>query len=67
MAYTGSFQKLVQQFYLPLSSQEIERTLQSIQRSSEGWQFADALLGSADVLVRFFGALTFTIKIKLDW
>lgn len=56
--------------YIIRSPEEIERiqnTLQKIQRSSEGWQFADELLKSANETVRFFGALTFTIKIKLDW
>lgn len=28
---------------------------------------AEALLQSGDSQVRFFGALTFMIKIKLDW
>lgn len=41
--------------------------MQSLQRSQQGWQFADALLQSQDANVRFFGALTFTIKINQDW
>ena len=51
----------------PAEIASIQNTLQKIQRSSEGWQFADELLKSADDNVRFFGALTFTIKVKLDW
>ena len=31
------------------------------------WQFADQLLQSQQAQVRFFGALTFTIKINTDW
>lgn len=38
-----------------------------MQRSPQGWQLAEALLQSGDSQVRFFGALTFMIKIKLDW
>lgn len=38
-----------------------------MQRSQQGWQVADALLQSEDTNVRFFGALTFTIKINQDW
>jgi hypothetical protein len=37
-----------------------------IQRSSQGWQVADGLLGAEDADMRFFGALTFTVKINLD-
>lgn len=63
-------EKLVQNLYLPSSPQEIVRiqdALQKLQRSQQGWQFADALLQSQDEKVRFFGALTFTIKINQDW
>lgn len=62
--------QLIQQFYAPGHSQEASRihnALQKIQRSSEGWQLADALLRSQDDNVRFFGALTFLIKINHDW
>ncbi|KAK8199467.1 armadillo-type protein [Phyllosticta capitalensis] len=44
----------------------IEKTLQSLQKSPEGWQLADALLGYSDPEVRFFGALTFTVKLHSD-
>ena len=60
----------MQNFYLPGSPKKIgkiQETLQRLQRSAEGWQLADALLGSNDDKVRFFGALTFTIKINQDW
>ena len=62
--------QLVQKLYQPGSPQEVARTqdaLQKLQRSQQGWQFADALLQSQDEKVRFFGALTFTIKINQDW
>ena len=62
--------QLVQNLYQPGLPQEIARiqdALQKLQRSQQGWQFADALLRSQDAKVRFFGALTFTIKINQDW
>ncbi|MCJ1476811.1 hypothetical protein MMC13_005480 [Lambiella insularis] len=60
---------LVQSLYQPGSPVQIahiQQSLQIIQRSPEGWAFADALLQSQDANVRFFGALTFTIKINTD-
>lgn len=45
----------------------IQDALQKLQRSPDGWRLADALLGSEDDKVRFFGALTFTIKLNADW
>ena len=62
--------QLVQKLYQPGSPQEVARiqdALQKLQRSQQGWQLADALLQSQDEKVRFFGALTFTIKINQDW
>lgn len=62
--------QLVQQLYLAGSPQNVSRlenVLQRMQRSPQGWQLAEALLQSGDSQVRFFGALTFMIKIKLDW
>ncbi|MCJ1394195.1 hypothetical protein MMC18_007073 [Xylographa bjoerkii] len=63
-------ERLVQRLYLPGSPRqiaEIQQALQTIQKSTEGWALADALLQSNDANVRFFGALTFTIKINTDW
>lgn len=45
---------------------ETEATLRVLQRSPQGWEIADALLNSEDEQVRFFGALTFTIKLNAD-
>lgn len=62
--------QLVQTLYQPGSSRgisQVERALQKIQRSPQGWQLADALLQSQIANVRFFGALTFCIKINKDW
>ena len=64
------YSKLIQKLYSPGPHQEvfrIQNILQKLQRSQEGWQFADALLQSLDDKVRFFGALTFSIKINHDW
>jgi len=62
--------QLVQRLYLPGSPALISKTqetLQRLQRSPEGWQLGDALLSSNDEKVRFFGALTFTVKLNADW
>ncbi len=62
-------EKLVQRFYQPGRPQEIKKIedqIQTFQFSNQGWQLADTLLYSEDRNVRFFGALTFTIKIKRD-
>ncbi|KAI9807313.1 MAG: hypothetical protein M1833_000056 [Piccolia ochrophora] len=44
----------------------IQETLQKLQRSADGWQLADTLLQNHDEKVRFFGALTFTVKLHSD-
>lgn len=62
--------QLVQRFYkpgCPLQKSKIDESLQELQRSQRGWQIADELLQSANNEVRFFGALTFTVKIERDW
>ncbi|KAI9746575.1 MAG: hypothetical protein M1818_000288 [Claussenomyces sp. TS43310] len=62
-------EKLIQDLYRPGSSQEIakiQETLQQLQRSPRGWQLANSLLESHDETVKFFGALTFTVKLNLD-
>ncbi|KAL8913434.1 MAG: hypothetical protein Q9171_001727 [Xanthocarpia ochracea] len=66
----NEIEKLVQQLYQQNSPQQIsqiQNILQTSQRSELGWQLADALLESQDENVRFFGALTFTVKINNDW
>jgi hypothetical protein len=42
----------------------IQNRLHELQLSDLGWKIGDGLLGSADPNVRFFGALTFTIKLN---
>jgi hypothetical protein len=61
--------QLVKRLYQPGNSEviiQIQDQLQNLQRSNDGWQLADALLGYEDINVRFFGALTFTVKLNND-
>ncbi|KAL8794878.1 MAG: hypothetical protein Q9195_002590 [Heterodermia aff. obscurata] len=61
-------ERLVNALYKPGADvSQINATLTRYQKSQEGWNFADQLLQSQDDKVRFFGALTFTIKINTDW
>jgi hypothetical protein len=50
----------------PKKISQAEATLRVLQRSPQGWDIADALLNSSDENVRFFGALTFTVKLNAD-
>ena len=62
-------ERLVKSLYEPGQAKKIsetEATLRVLQRSPQGWQIANALLKSDDEQVRFFGALTFTIKLNKD-
>lgn len=62
-------EELVRSLYEPGQGKKIaetEATLRVLQRSPQGWDLADALLGSQDEQVRFFGALTFTVKLNAD-
>jgi len=60
-------EQLVKRLYLPGHPKlitSINDNLQQLQRSQDGWQLADELLGSEDPTVRFYAALTFTIKLN---
>jgi uncharacterized protein YjeT (DUF2065 family) len=60
---------LVKSLYDPGNARKIsqnEATLRVLQRSPQGWEIADALLKSDDEQVRFFGALTLTVKLNAD-
>lgn len=62
-------ESLVLQLYQPGAPEKVARTqetLQRLQRSSEGWQLAHGLLASKEESVRFFGALTFIVKLNTD-
>ena len=61
--------QLIIQMYQPGAGSKVSRaqeTLQRLQRSPEGWQLAQGLLGSKEETVRFFGALTFIVKLNTD-
>lgn len=62
-------ESLVKRLYQPGPPSVIESIndqLQKLQLSADGWKLADALMGSNDPNVRFFGALTFTVKLNND-
>jgi hypothetical protein len=61
--------QLVKRLYQPGNPEiisQIQNQLQTLQRSNDGWQLADALLAYEDINIRFFGALTFTVKLNND-
>lgn len=53
--------------YTPEEIKYVQALLQAVQRRPEGWQVADGLLEAGDTNHRFFGALTFTVKINQSW
>ncbi|KAI1479635.1 ARM repeat-containing protein [Daldinia eschscholtzii] len=60
---------LVHELYKPNPPQTISRIqeiLQTLQKSPGGWQLADGLLSLPDQNVKFFGALTFTVKLNTE-
>ncbi|KAG4414230.1 hypothetical protein IFR04_012636 [Cadophora malorum] len=62
-------ESLITQLYSPGAPEKvanIQETLQRLQRSPGGWQLATSLLGHGDEQVRFFAALTFTVKLNTD-
>ena len=68
MTSVAEVERLVQRLYSssdPLVVNETQSQLQAIQRERE-WQIAETLLQSDDQNVRFFGALTWLVKINQD-
>lgn len=64
-----TFSQLIHQLYRPGAPEKvvkIQETLQRLQRSPEGWKLAISLLENKDEQVKFFGALTFTVKLNTD-
>ena len=60
-------EQLVKRLYQPGPPHliaSINDQLQQLQRSEYGWKLADELMGSEDQSVRFFAALTFTVKLN---
>lgn len=45
----------------------IQEQLQTLQKSPQAWLIANSLLSDNGTDLRFFGALTFTVKINQDW
>lgn len=48
----------------PVLIANINDQLQQLQRSEHGWKLADELMGSEERAVRFYAALTFTVKLN---
>jgi hypothetical protein len=60
---------LVKSLLRPGPSHNVQKLgvqFQELQRSPQGWQIADFLLSRDDAQVRFYGALTFQIKLNND-
>ncbi|ETN40637.1 uncharacterized protein HMPREF1541_04916 [Cyphellophora europaea CBS 101466] len=51
----------------PAHIHQIQKQLQVLQRETSAWQAALDFLQNQDALIRFYGALTLTIKINADW
>ncbi|KAI9314640.1 armadillo-type protein [Dichotomocladium elegans] len=63
-------QQLIEGLYSasgPDVAKGIQEQLQAIQRQQQAWELASQLLSSSSDQCRFFGALTFQIKIARDW
>jgi hypothetical protein len=62
-------EQLVKSLLRPGPSHNVQKLgvqFQELQRSPQGWQIADFLLGRSDAQVRFYGALTFQVKLNND-
>ncbi len=51
----------------PEDVDDIQKQIQYLQRDFAGWSHGLELLKSNEPLMRFYGALTLTIKINADW
>ena len=51
----------------PQRINEIQKQIQHLQREKSAWQLGLSFLQHNDALIRFYGALTLTIKINADW
>jgi hypothetical protein len=50
----------------PARIKHIQEVLQKVQKSAEGWQLAESLLSNPDPNLKFFGALTFIVKLNTE-
>jgi hypothetical protein len=66
-------EQLIRELYDPSNQgssdriNEIQRQIQRLQREKAAWQLGLDLLQHDEATVRFYGALTLTIKINADW
>jgi hypothetical protein len=64
---------LIRELYKPSNQaspervNEIQRQIQRLQREKTAWQAGIDLLQHGEAILRFYGALTLTIKINTDW
>ena len=67
------FLQLVSQLYDPANTgnpakiKVIQEQLQGFQKGPQAWLVANSLLNEDHTDLKFFGALTFTVKINPDW
>ncbi|OAG43353.1 hypothetical protein AYO21_02290 [Fonsecaea monophora] len=66
-------EQLIRELYQPTNQpspariNEIQKQIQRLQREKSAWQLALDLLHHGEATIRFYGALTLTIKINADW
>jgi hypothetical protein len=51
----------------PQRINDIQKSIQRLQREQSAWQLGLDYLRHDDPVVRFYGALTLTVKINADW
>lgn len=51
----------------PQKIDHIQRQVQQLQRDPSAWDLGLSLLNHADDIMRFYGALTISIKVNSDW
>lgn len=51
----------------PQKIQELQRQIQVLQREKSAWQTGLDFLSHEQATIRFYGALTLTVKINADW
>lgn len=72
-SHTGKMEQLIAELHntsgpvLPARVDEIQKQIQGLQRAKSAWQLGLDLLHHAEPIMRFYGALTLTIKINADW
>ncbi|KAI1322816.1 armadillo-type protein [Xylariaceae sp. FL0255] len=50
----------------PEKIQDLGNVFQRVQKGPHGWEIADGLLGNSDENIRFYGVLTFTVKLNTE-